>query len=85
MWVMEEFSEESQEGEQNVPKGCEVAFYTWGTSQVSHSHSPVAAMWDRRERRDRTGSDDINVEDKSQVHGCSVRYSLDLKFPLIKS
>lgn len=66
MRVTEEFSEESQEGEQNVPKGCEVAFYIWGTSQfglatvqVSHSHSPVAAMWDRRERRDRTGSEMI--------------------------
>lgn len=47
MWVMEEFSEESQEGEQNVPKGCEVAFYTWGTSQFGlWLKCPIAtALW----------------------------------------
>lgn len=45
------------EGRAECPKGCKVAFYIWGTSQfglatvqVSHSHSPVAAMQDRRER-----------------------------------
>lgn len=51
MRVRDEFSEGSQEGERNVQKGREVAFYTWGTSQcglatvqVCHSHSPSGCL-----------------------------------------